>query len=101
MDWPVATVILGVLGTVSAAIIKILPQKTKTIHENAKGEPCATKTDMANLNNEIKQLHEYTSIRNHDILNALQGVEGRLRDEIDPIKRDVITLVERTSRRTT
>lgn len=99
MDWPVASVLLGVLGTVAVAILRILPQKTKTVHENIKGEPCATKTDINGVNHGITQLHEYTSQRNHDILGALSAVEGRLREEIAPLKHDIIILVERTSNR--
>ena len=123
MDWPVATVILGVLGTLTAAILK-MPQRR--VVENMKGEPCASKQDVKDLKDVIlmraskddlrtvvQNQHEhqkYTETRNHDILNALDRVQGTIILEVkegntsqlsilSPINSNVVRLLERTRNR--
>lgn len=83
MDWPIATVILGILGTITAAILKLVPQRT--IVENGKGERCASKEDVRVVVQSVQDLRTYTQQRSHDIINTLT-----------PIAHDLVILVERT-----
>ncbi len=94
MDWPVATVILGLLGTVTAAFVKIVPQRT--IVENSKGEPCATKEDVRALHQAFNEHTKYVEIRNHDIIRAIGESGAAIQVEIEPVKDKLTTLLERT-----
>jgi hypothetical protein len=67
-NWEVAAVLLGILGTITVAIIRLVPQKT-IIHA-ASGDKCATKDDIEALEMKLRDHDRYTKERNHDLLNA-------------------------------
>ncbi len=94
MDWPVATVILGLLGTLTAGIIKAVPQRT--VVENSKGEPCATKEDVRSLHQALNEHTKYVETRNHDIIRAISETGASVKVEIEPVRDNIITLLERT-----
>src|SRR3954469_11193812 len=96
-DWPLAAVLLGILGTIMVAVIKIMPQRM--VVENSKGEKCATSEDARNIMHAIQSLTKYSETRNHDIIKAISESGAQLREKIEPIGHDLAILVDRSSRR--
>ncbi len=97
LDWPVAAVLLGSLGAITAAVIKFVPQRT--VVENGKGEQCASKEDVRNVLYAVQSLQKYTETRNHDIIKAVSETTAQLREKIEPIGHDLAILVDRSTRR--
>lgn len=83
MEWPTVVLILGILGTITTAIIKYVPQKR--VHVNERGDRCATKQDLESLHATMRDHDRYTKERNHDLLNAISQIHA-----------NTITLMERT-----
>lgn len=96
MDWPTAAVVLGILGTVAVAIIKYVPQRT--IVENAKGEPCATKEDVRAVGQQLSEHARYMGTRNHDIIKAIGESCAAIEVKLEPMAHDLIVVMERTRR---
>jgi hypothetical protein len=105
MDWPTTALLLGVLGTITTAIIRLVPQRS--LVQNTKGEPCATKGDVRDILAAIHEHQKYSETRNHDILNRivvaqsatttqLGNTENKIVAALGPISHDLVTLVERT-----
>lgn len=78
MSWEVAAVLLGVLGTIAVAIIRLVPQKT-VIHA-AGGDKCATKDDISKIAEQIRDHDRYTKERNHDMLNTIAVLSAAVQD---------------------
>ncbi len=98
LDWPVAAVLLGVLGTVVVAIIKLVPQRM--VVENSRGEKCASSEDVQKVAQAIHDHQKYSEQRNHDILNAFSTVQSNILNAVMPtqnsISHDLVILVERS-----
>ncbi len=94
MDWPIATCILGILGTITAAIIKLVPQRT--IVENSKGEKCASGEDVKSVLHAVQEHQKYSELRNHDMINAIALTKSDILNALQPISHDIVILVERT-----
>jgi hypothetical protein len=92
MSWEIAAVLLGVLGTIAVAIIRFVPQRT--VVKAANGERCATKDDIVELKQAVRDHDRYTKERNHDILNAFGTVSATLQ----LINRDIAILMDRSQR---
>lgn len=66
MDWPVATVLLGTLGTLAAAILKWLPRRGENDDApGANGRIYARATDMAEIRARLVALEQA-----HHVLRA-------------------------------
>lgn len=107
-DWPLASTFLGLIAAVIVALIKFVPQRT--VVENFKGEPCASKEDVRAMQQALHEHHKYTEQRNHDILNALDRVQGTILIEIkehagshsmslNTISANQVRIIERMPRR--
>jgi hypothetical protein len=96
-DWPVATVLLGTLGTIAVGILKLVPQRM--VVENSKGEKCASSEDVKNVYHAVMQVQKYLETRNHDIIKAVSETGAQLREKIEPIGHDLAILVDRSNRR--
>jgi hypothetical protein len=96
MDWPTASVVLGILGSVTVAILKLVPQRT--VVENTHGEPCASRQDVNDFRQSFNEHHKYMETRNHDVINAITGTGASLETSLREISHDLVTLLERTRR---
>ena len=66
MDWPVATVLLGTLGTLAAAILKWMPRRGESQGmEGTNGRIYARATDMAEIRARLVSLEQA-----HHVLRA-------------------------------
>jgi hypothetical protein len=66
MDWPVASVLLGTLGTLAVAILKWLPRRDGASHEcRENGRVYARATDMAEIRARLASLEQA-----HHVLRA-------------------------------
>ncbi len=84
MDWPTAAVILGVLGTIAVAIIKVVPQRT--VVQNTDGHKCASEESVTELTTVVKGLVEYLHLRFHDVINGVSPVTGLVNQTSDVSK---------------
>lgn len=91
MEWPTATIILGIIGTIATAIIKLAPQKVRI--EDLQGHKCATKEDIVALtklidSNNVKQ-EAYLHTRFHDLINSISPIALNLEILKDRIGRNL------------
>jgi hypothetical protein len=73
MDWPVAAVILGTLGTVAVAIVKWLPQR-----EPANGRLYARATDMAEIRARLVALEQAHHVMRAELRADIKEVQDTI-----------------------
>jgi hypothetical protein len=66
MDWPVATVLLGTIGTLAVGVLKLVPRRESSRGgEPANGRVYARATDMAEIRARLTSLEQA-----HHVLRA-------------------------------
>lgn len=78
MDWPIATVILGVLGTIVAAIVKRPGSKT----ELPNGRVYAKAVDMAEIRARLVALEQAHQVMRAELRSDMKGLQDALRGAV-------------------
>jgi hypothetical protein len=81
MDWPVATVLLGTLGTLAVAIVKWLPSRG---HERGgeigNGRIYARATDMAEIRARLVSLEQAHHVLRAEIRSDIKELQASIRE---------------------
>jgi hypothetical protein len=79
MDWPVATVLLGTLGTLAVAILKWVPPRGGTRGaEIGNGRIYARATDLAEIRARLSSLEQ----AHHTLRADMRELQAMIRDAI-------------------
>jgi hypothetical protein len=82
MDWPVATVLLGTLGTLSVAILKWLPQRGGRGTEPSNGRVYARATDMAEIRARLTALEQAHHVLRAELRADMKELQQTIRETI-------------------
>jgi hypothetical protein len=81
MDWPVATVLLGTLGTVAVAIIKWLPFRERA-DVVVNGRVYARATDMAEIRARLASLEQAHHVLRAELRADMKELHEILRETL-------------------
>jgi hypothetical protein len=83
MDWPVATVLLGTLGTLSVAILKWMPQRGRERDiEPSNGRVYARATDLAEIRARLTSLEQAHHVLRAELRADMKELQAIIRDSI-------------------
>jgi hypothetical protein len=83
MDWPVATVLLGTLGTLAAAIFKWLPRRDgEAYNYSSKGRVWARATDMAEIRARLASLEQAHHVLRAELREDMKELQATIRDVV-------------------
>jgi hypothetical protein len=83
MDWPVATVLWGTLGTLSVAILKWLPQRGgERGSEPSNGRVYARATDMAEIRARLTALEQAHHVLRAELRADMKELQQTIRETI-------------------
>jgi hypothetical protein len=81
MDWPVATVLLGTIGTIAVGVLKLLERRqSPSSDEPANGRVYAHATDMAELRARLISLEQAHHVLRAEIRADLKELQASIRD---------------------
>jgi hypothetical protein len=81
MDWPVATVLLGTLGTLAVAILKWVPRRGgERVSELCNGRVYARATDMAEIRARLVSLEQAHHVLRAEIRADIKELQQMIRD---------------------
>jgi hypothetical protein len=81
MDWPVATVILGTLGTLAVGILKLMSrQEADRDHELGNGRVYASATDMAEIRARLVSLEQAHHVLRAEIRADMKELQVTIRE---------------------
>jgi hypothetical protein len=83
MDWPVATVLLGTLGTLAVAILKWVPRRgQERSSEMGNGRVYARATDMAEIRARLTSLEQAHHVLRAEIRADIKELQQMIRDTV-------------------
>jgi hypothetical protein len=81
MDWPVATVLLGTIGTVAVGIFKLMSRRESGRHdEPTNGRVYARATDMAEFRARLIALEQAHHVLRAEIRADIKELQVTIRD---------------------
>jgi hypothetical protein len=80
MDWPVATVLLGTLGTLALGIIKLMSRRDGQRHEVVNGRVYARATDLAEFRARLISLEQAHHVLRAEIRADIRELQQMIRD---------------------
>jgi hypothetical protein len=81
MDWPVATVLLGTLGTLLLGIFKLIARRdSHRDHEPHNGRVYARATDMAELRARLMSLEQAHHVMRAEIRADIKELQATIRE---------------------
>jgi hypothetical protein len=81
MDWPVATVLLGTLGTLLLGIFKLIARREAAHDEEPRnGRVYARATDMAELRARLMSLEQAHHLMRAEIRADIKELQATIRD---------------------
>jgi hypothetical protein len=83
MDWPVATVLLGTLGTLAVAILKWVPSRGGARNlEPGNGRIYARATDMAEIRARLSSLEQAHHTLRAELRADMKELQAMIRDTL-------------------
>jgi hypothetical protein len=83
MDWPVATVLLGTLGTLAVGLLKWLPRRGEGDDGGvANGRVWARATDMAEIRARLVSLEQSHHVLRAEIRADIKELQATIRDQL-------------------
>jgi len=83
MDWPVATVLLGTIGTLAVGLFKLMPRReTSHSDEPRNGRVYARATDMAEFRARLVSLEQAHHVLRAEIRADMKELQQMIRDVI-------------------
>jgi hypothetical protein len=83
MDWPIATVLLGTLGTLAAAILKWVPRRDgDESHRLGNGRVYARATDLAEFRARLVSLEQAHHVLRAEIRADIKELQTTLREAL-------------------
>jgi hypothetical protein len=82
MDWPVATVLLGTLGTLSVAILKWIPPRGGARSELGNGRIYARATDLAEIRARLASLEQAHHVLRAELRADMKELQQMIREAI-------------------
>jgi hypothetical protein len=83
MDWPVATVILGTLGTLAVGILKWMSRQDTDRHDElCNGRVYARATDMAEIRARLVSLEQAHHVLRAEIRADMKELQQMIRDVV-------------------
>jgi hypothetical protein len=84
MDWPVATVLLGTIGTIAIGLVKLLARReTRGSDEPPNGRVYARATDMAEFRARLVSLEQAHHVLRAEIRADIKELQGTIREVVD------------------
>jgi hypothetical protein len=81
MDWPVATVLLGTLGTLAVGIFKIMPRRERDCGgEPTNGRVYARATDLAEFRARLVSLEQAHHVLRAEIRADIKELQSTIRE---------------------
>jgi hypothetical protein len=80
MDWPVATVILGTLGTLAVGILKWVPRRDGDCSEAGNGRVYARATDLAEFGARLVSLEQAHHVLRAEIRADMKELQVTIRE---------------------
>jgi hypothetical protein len=82
MDWPVATVLLGTLGTLAVAILKWVPRRSARAGELCNGRVYARATDMAEIRARLDSLEQAHHVLRAELRADMKELQVTIRESV-------------------
>jgi hypothetical protein len=82
MDWPVATVLLGTLGTLAVGILKWVPRRGDYRGEIGNGRIYARATDLAEIRARLVSLEQAHHVLRAELRADMKELQQLIRDAI-------------------
>ena len=83
MDWPVATVLLGTLGTLALGVFKLIARRdSSTCREPPNGRVYARATDLAEFRARLVSLEQAHHVLRAEIRADIKELHATIRDLI-------------------
>jgi hypothetical protein len=82
MDWPVATVLLGTLGTLAVGILKWVPRRGDHRGEIGNGRIYARATDLAEIRARLTSLEQAHHVLRAELRADMKELQQMIRDSI-------------------
>ncbi len=84
MDWPVATVLLGTLGTLAVGILKWVPRRDGDRNgQSANGRVYARATDMAEIRARLASLEQAHHVLRAEIRADIKELQTTIRESLN------------------
>jgi hypothetical protein len=84
MDWPVATVLLGTLGTLAVGILKWMPRReTGHGHDLSNGRVYARATDLAEFRARLVSLEQAHHVLRAEIRADIKELQATIREVLN------------------
>ena len=84
MDWPVATVLLGTLGTLAIGLLKLLPRREAVAREEPmNGRVYARATDMAEIRARLVSLEQAHHVLRAEIRADIKELQATIREVLN------------------
>jgi hypothetical protein len=81
MDWPVATVLLGTLGTLALGILKLMSRREAgSSHEPVNGRIYARATDLAEFRARLVSLEQAHHVLRAEIRADIKELQATIRE---------------------
>src|SRR5262245_52350302 len=80
MDWPVATVLLGTLGTLAVGIFKLMSRRDGARHEVVNGRVYARATDLAEFRARLISLEQAHHVLRAEIRADIKELQATIRE---------------------
>jgi hypothetical protein len=80
MDWPVATVLLGTIGTLAVGMFKLVPRRDGRRDEPANGRVYARATDLAEFRARLVSLEQAHHVLRAEIRADIKELQTTIRD---------------------
>lgn len=80
MDWPVATVLLGTLATLAAAMLKWLPRRDAGGDDGGNGRVYARATDMAEIRARLDGLEHAHHVLRAELRADMKELQAMIRE---------------------
>lgn len=83
MDWPIATVLLGTLGTIAVGMLKLLARRNSdSCDEPSNGRVYARATDLAEFRARLVSLEQAHHVLRAEIRADIKELQATIRDLI-------------------
>jgi hypothetical protein len=82
MDWPVATVLLGTLGTLAVGVLKWVPRRSDYRGEIGNGRIYAHATDLAEIRARLVSLEQAHHVLRAELRADMKELQQMIRESI-------------------